>query len=185
MEAKQRVSRILWSDFGTLAPIPIQNTHVANVDDLAPLAVGGCKVGKRVGRGRGSRLWGTSVPGTWGPSGTPTVAAPTSITATKSTTTSEAAAAKASAKAAAAPKAPTSTKAPTSHSIGKAIHTDLEDATIPVVAIKLLNRIASIIGCFVDDDTRTLGATIGSHMNVGANDAASAGFSHQSVWSGF
>jgi len=65
------------------------------------------------------------------------------------------------------------TKARAAHAgVGEAILTHLDDATVPLVAVELLDGVASIIGGLEHDDTRTLGPAIGAHVDIGTNDGA-------------
>ena len=69
--------------------------------------------------------------------------------------------------------AATTTKARAAHAgVGEAILTHLDDATVPLVAVELLNGVASILGGLKYDDTRALGPAIGAHVDIGANDGA-------------
>jgi hypothetical protein len=57
-------------------------------------------------------------------------------------------------------------------SAGKAVFTDLEETAGPVVAVELLDGVLGVFRSLEGDDTRALGSSIRSHVNVGADDRA-------------
>jgi type IV secretory pathway VirJ component len=73
----------------------------------------------------------------------------------------------AASEAAATAEATTATEA---SSAGKAVFTDLEETAGPVVAVELLNGVLGVFRSLEGDDTRALGSSIRSHVNVGADD---------------
>jgi hypothetical protein len=148
-------------------------THVPHVDDLAPLGARCSEIGKRVGRDRscGVVLEATSCSKA---TPAPTVASAEATTASTEATTASAEAA--AAEAATATKASSATKAHAG--VSEAIGTDLEDAALPIIAIELLDSVSSIVGGFEYHDTGSLGSPIGSQMDIGADDTASAGCGH-------
>jgi hypothetical protein len=81
-----------------------------------------------------------------------TIEASTTVAAGKATTTTEAAAA---------------TEAT---SASKAVLTNFENATRPVVAVELLNGVLGVLGSLESDDTRALGSAIWGGVHVGADD---------------
>lgn len=100
--------------------------------------------------------------------------------ATKSTAKASSAAktttaTKSSAKTSSATKATTTAKSTAAHVVGEAIYTNFEDPAVPVIAVELLDGVASIIGSLEDNDTGALGATVGSKVDIGTDDAASTG----------
>jgi hypothetical protein len=64
------------------------------------------------------------------------------------------------------------TTATETSSAGKAVLTDLEETAGPVVAVELLDGVLSILRSFEGDDTRALGSSIRSHVDVSADDRA-------------
>lgn len=76
--------------------------------------------------------------------------------------------------AAAAAEAATTAEAHTTASI--TVFTDLNHATLPIIAVKLLNGVARIIGALEDNDTRALGAAIGAGLDIGTEDVSVLGY---------
>lgn len=154
-------------------------TYVANIDGLASFTVGGGKVGKRIGWDGGSLVASkTASSGAAATAAAAAIATSSTIASTKATAT----AAEATAAAETTAEASTSTEAAataaetTSHSgVGEAIDANLEDTALPVVAVELLDRIAGVIGCLEDNNTRALGSSIGSKVDVSTNNTAGAG----------
>jgi hypothetical protein len=64
------------------------------------------------------------------------------------------------------------TTATETSSAGKAVFTDLEETAGPVVAVELLNGVLSVFRSLEGDDTRALGSSIRSHVDVSADDRA-------------
>lgn len=145
------------------------STHVPHVDNLAPLGARGSEIGKGVGRDRSSRIVVEASSGGEATATTASVASAEAATASAEATTTEAAAAEA----ATAAEAPSATKA--HPGVCEAVGADLEDATLPVIAIKLLDSVSSIVGGFEDHDAGSLGPSIRPQVDVGADDTASAG----------
>ena len=151
-------------------------TYVADVDGLARLTARAGVICERVG-GVGCSHAGIEPTGS-GDSGS-----------NKSRSTAESAAAtEASCKATASAKATAGTKASSKTaasaeasseaatarcSAGEAILTDLKVASLPVIAIKLLNGVARILGRLEGDNSRALGASIRGDVNIGAKNRAS------------
>lgn len=153
------------------------NTHIADKNDLAPLTISSCEVGESVGShgcGRGPTVSGTT--GTARDSG----ARATAIATTEATTAAPETAptSKASATAEASTKTPTAAETSTAaetapHGVGEPVYADLEDATVPVVAIELLDCVTSIVRGFEDNNAGTLGSTVRSEVDIGPDDTAS------------
>lgn len=61
----------------------------------------------------------------------------------------------------------------------KAILANLDVASLPVVAIELLNRITDIIRMLEHDNAGSLGAAIRSHVDVSANDVSVPSFTNR------
>lgn len=156
-------------------------TYVSNKDDLAPLPVGGCEVGESVG-GHGCGL-GPTISGTTtarsSSARASTVATAVASTETATTASETTATSESTTTTEAPSEAPTASKAPaaaetTSHGVGKPVNADLEYATVPIVAVELLNRVSRIVRGLEDNNTGALGPSIRSKVNVGTNDATGA-----------
>lgn len=149
-------------------------THVSNIDDLASLSVSSGEVSEGVRGSRPSRLVASSISRASSTSRASTIATPSAAVATAEATaaTEAATAAEASAEAATAAKA--STKSAATHIVGESVHTDLKNATVPVVAVELLDCVAGIVRCLEYNDARALGTTVRTEVNIGTNNAASA-----------
>lgn len=144
-------------------------THVADIDDLAPLCAGCGEIGKGVGRDRSCGVVVEATSSCSEATPTPTVASAEAATASAETT-----AAVTSAEAATAAEASTATTK--AHAgIREAIRTDLEDAALPIVSIELLDGVSSVVWGFEYHNAGTLGPSIGSQVDVGADDTASTG----------
>lgn len=99
-----------------------------------------------------------------------TSSAKASATATETTSKASATTAcKSASKPAACTKASTSA---TWRSIGEPVFTNLECTALPFVSVELSNSVACIVSVVEDDDTRALGTTIRSEVNVSANDVS-------------
>lgn len=163
-------------------------TYVSNVDGLAPLAVSGREVSERV---RWNRSGLVAAKAASSGAATAAAAATTAAVATSSaavaaakstTTTAKATAATEAATEASSSSEATATAEATSHSgVGEAVHTNLEDTALPIVAVELLDRIAGIIGGFEDNNAGALRSTIGSEVDVGANNTSGPSFPQQLV----
>lgn len=140
-------------------------TYVAHVDDGTLLATRGGIVGEGVRRaGGGSVLEATAE--TRGATETTTEATAVATTGSEASAGAEATTTKATAESAAAS---------TGASASKAVFTDLEGTALPLVAIKLRNCVASIIGRLESDDTGALGTTGGIGVHIGADDSTVVG----------
>lgn len=142
----------------------VGGTHVANEDNLASFAISSRKIGECIGSHR--RVLSAAESGSTSNRSsrtTATVAATTkAATASETAATAKAATtAEPSAEAATAAKAATTAKT-TTHGVGESVNANLEDTTVPVVAIELLNGVASIVRGLVYNDAGTLRAPIGS-----------------------
>lgn len=142
----------------------MRKTYVADVDGIALLDAAGGVIGEWVGGDRGI----TSVVHT-ADTGT-TIAAATTVA--KSTATTTKAAATKTASKSSTPARETATTVTSHGRPCKSILANLEQATLPVVAVELLDSVASIVGRLENDNTRTLRSAILAEMDVGANDAA-------------
>jgi hypothetical protein len=155
--------------------------QVAHVDDVAGLSARASKVGERVGCvGRSSGLEAGS--GARRP--TAVTSSSSSEASSSAKTASEAAAAaepwSSSPSAEAATKATTGAEAaatPTeaSRSSSKAVVANLEVASLPLVAIELVDGVSRIVHGLESNDARALGATIRSDVDVGAENGTSVG----------
>lgn len=153
-------------------------TYVSDVDGFRSLIAGGSKIGERIWRLCGvagvpavkptrSATTGASSSVS---SSTTAVAAECSATTTKSTSATVAPTKGTTSAKSTSTVATTATAADTS--AGKPILADLEHTALPVVAVELLNRVASIFGVLKDDDTRSLRASILAKVNIRTNDRA-------------
>lgn len=160
----------------------MHKTHVSDIDGLASLRTSCGEVGERVGRDRCSSAgietaatncsnWTTCTHRAAESTSSAKAAAEAATASSESATATETAAKTATATS----KATTAAKAHVG--VGEAVGTDLEDATLPVVAIELLDGVASVVGGFEDNNTGALGPSIGTEVHVGANDTTSAGWS--------
>jgi hypothetical protein len=169
--------------------------EVADVDDGRRVHTRGGEVGERVrgssGSGRGSAVTSSARRRATVTTARGTVTAlraavtATAVATSESATTSKAwarteptTASKASIEASttiAASEAAATTEASTAaeaSSASKAVFTDLEETAGPVVAVELLNGVLSVFRSLEGDNTRALGSSIRSHVNVGADDGA-------------
>lgn len=137
-----------------------ETTHISDEDDFAPLCSRRGIVREGVGRNRGSR----GVEAATGTTRTARAArASRTRTSTEASSAAETEAAAATAKASTAEAAAAEA---TSHAttiattethpgaiVSIAVLTDFKHATVPVIAIKLLNGIARVVGALEDDDS--------------------------------
>lgn len=150
-----------------------RGSYIADVDDLTPVGSGCGVVGEGVRGNRGSDCSiGETTRGAAtaraSEASTATEAAEATASTTETASAAETTASEASAHATiptAAAEAHTTT-ATTSISI----LSDLEVATLPVVAVELLNGVASIVRALENDNARSLGSTIRANMNISADD---------------
>ena len=104
------------------------------------------------------------------------IATTAAIAAEATTTAAKAAAAKATAEGTATTtKAATAVASSTHRGTGKAILTDLEHAALPIIAVELLDGVASIIRRLENNDTRALRSAVRAEMDIGANNTACTG----------
>lgn len=145
-------------------------TYVANVDGVALLNAGRGMVRERVRRHGGvTSIETTRAAGTAGTA----IATTAAIAAEAATTSTKSAAAKATAKGpATATKAATAVASSTHRGTSKAILTDLEHAALPIIAVELLDGVASIIRRLENNDTRALRSAVRAEMDIGANNTA-------------
>lgn len=148
-------------------------TYVANVDDGVLVATRGSIVGERIGNSR-RRIEVAAAVSTTKSARRSTAAAVAStsstVSTTKSATTSETST---SAEAAACTKSATTEASAATEArtrTGEAVFTNFKVPTLPIVTIELLNSLASILGAFKGDDSRSLGATSRVHMHIGSDD---------------
>lgn len=145
------------------------STHIADVDSLARLTTAAGVVRERV------RRVGRPIAGIEAARGAMDEARGT----TEASATAEATEATASAEASTAGKAAAeaTTTAETAAateptSTGEPVLAHLEVAALPLIAVELLNGIASVVGRLEGDDAGTLGPAVGSNMHIGADDLA-------------
>lgn len=153
-----------------------RGAHIADVDCLDLLGSRSGEVGEWVGRSVGHAS-GVIEPAagraTAGRASKATAATSKAATASKATSTDKAAAKGTTA----AAEATTTVATTTSHGgTGETVLADLEHATLPIVSIKLLDGIPSVVGCLEDDNAGALGATIRTHVNIGSDHATGAGY---------
>lgn len=127
--------------------------YIADIDDLASVGASGSKVSEGVGRdGAGRGLETGAGRRTSTEASTASKASTKSSASSSEATSATESLAKSSAHTAAA-KATSATEAHARAAAGVAILADLDHATLPVIAVKLLDSGASIIGALKDDDT--------------------------------
>jgi hypothetical protein len=143
-------------------------THVANKDGLASFSSWAGKVGEWVGGGSGNTSVETSA---WATTESTTKASPPCEAATESATANESSTATEATSKAAATK---STASKATRSTSKAILTNFKGTTLPVIAIELLNGIASIVRRFESNNTGTLWTTVGTNVDIGTNNSTVA-----------
>lgn len=149
-----------------------RHTYIPDIDCLAAFGSRSGVIGERV---RGSRSGSRSV------ETSRTAAAAleaTAATVTKSTAATKTAATKAAAAAAVATTHATkSATAAEAHSTasGITVFTNFKDASLPIISIELLDGIASIVGAFKNHNTRAFRSAIRPHVDISANNTASAG----------
>lgn len=154
--------------------LSVGGPYVANKDNLASLSSGGGKVGEGVRRDGASRrrslkTTGATAAGRTSGEATTATEAETATTTTESSTAAEAtteSSSHAAAVAAATAEAHSWTTA------GVSVLTDLEDSSLPIVTIELLDGVASIIGALEHDDSGSLRPPVRANMDIGANDTA-------------
>jgi hypothetical protein len=146
-----------------------KNTYIADENSLASLCSGCGIVCERVGRSSGRSSIETA---SWAAIPSTTTEATTAAkTTAEATATSKAAACpEASSEATTTAKASAATEA--GSRAREAILSDLERTALPVVAIKLLDGVPGIIWGLKGNNTRAFGASIGSNVDVSANDGA-------------
>jgi len=145
-----------------------RNTYIADENGLASLRSGCGIVCERVGRSSGRSSIETA---SWAAIPSTTEATTAAKTTTEATATSKAAACpEASSEATTTAKASTATEA--GSRAREAILAYLEWTALPVVAIKLLDGVPGIFWGFEGNNTRAFGASIGSNVDVSANDGA-------------
>ena len=137
------------------------------MDDLAPLATRSGVVGEWIGRhGLGA---GT----------VPTTSHATTISSTESSTTTipTSETSTAAAEASTTGETATTTKAATANAetrsgAGKTVLTNFQRSTLPIIAVELSDGVAGILGVVKGNDSRALGTTIGSDVDVCADDSS-------------
>lgn len=152
-------------------------THVANIDGLAPLTISCREVGEGV-RWNGSSLCASEAASPRTAAAAAAIATSSAIASTKCTTTSteSTTTAETAAEASSSTEASATAEA-TSHSgVGEAINANFEDTALPVVAVELLDRISGVIRRFKDDDAGAFGPSVGSEVDISANDTPGTGF---------
>lgn len=156
--------------------------YVSDVDRLASLRTSCGEVGERVGRDGGSSTgietaatnctnWTTCSHGAAESTSSAKAATKAAAASPKSATATETAAESATASSEA------TTAAEAHVGVGKTVRTHLEDATLPVVTIELLNSVAGVVGGFEDNNAGALGPSIGTEVHVGTNDTTGASWS--------
>lgn len=147
-------------------------TYVANVDDFTSISAGCCVVGERV------RSWGRGVGVKSRTARTAAAAAMESSTATtisESTTSSKSStAAEAAAKSSAHATISTTSEARAARA-SESVFADLNGSSLPIIAVELLNGVTSVVGALKNYNTRALGSTVRSHVNISTDDTTSAG----------
>lgn len=151
-----------------------RESYIADVDDLTPVGSGCSVVGEGV---RGNRGSDCSIGETT--RGAATAAASEASTTTEAeatTSTTETASAAETTASEASSHATVPTAAAEAHTAAAAasisILSDLEVATLPVVAVELLNGVASIVRALENDNAGSLGSTIRANMNISADNTA-------------
>lgn len=147
--------------------------YVADIDGLAALSTSSSEVSegvRRDGAGRGLKA-GTACAATTEATSTTEAAAEASTASAKSSTTTKASTESTShsAIAAAAAEAHARTTA------GISVLANLKDSALPVVAVELLNGVASIVGALENNNAGSLGTAVGSNVDVGANHGTISG----------
>ena len=145
---------------------------VTDVDQVARIAARCRKVGERVGRvGRSvSIIAGATWTTTTSSSKTSSIATTaTEASAVAATTSKSAASTKATSKTATASKAAAEAAGTTS---SEAVLTHFKVTALPLVAVELGDGVARIFGGVKGNNTRSLGATIWSHVDIGADNGA-------------
>lgn len=151
---------------------------VADVDDWASFATVSRMIGEWVGSlwDEGSRVHAARSTASIGASSTTVSSTKASATtAEAATTTAEAAAESSTTSESSSETTASTTKATASTawwSIGKSVFANFECTSLPFISVELADGATCIVGVVEDDDTRALGATIGSEMNVSAYDVS-------------
>ncbi|RCI11443.1 hypothetical protein L249_7472 [Ophiocordyceps polyrhachis-furcata BCC 54312] len=143
--------------------------------ELTLRTAGSGVVGKWVGRDRssGCRVKAAS----WASSKPATTAERKAATAAAEATTTKAAAAAAAASTAVASThaaAVSATRWESHAGTSVAVFSHLEQSSLPVVSIKLLDSVSGVIRAFEDDDARALRSAVGADMNIGTDDSSDA-----------
>lgn len=162
------------SDWQTIYPWG-GGTHVPDVDSLVLLSARRGKVSEWVGWGRCSGTRASveaAAAATHAANGTTSVASTAAI-AESTTATAEASSAIAATKSTASTKSSAAAVA-THHGVGKPVLADFKHAALPVVAVELLDCIASIVGALEYHNTGSLGSSIWAEVNISSNDGSSA-----------
>lgn len=157
-----------------------ESTYVSDIDCLAPLRASGREVGEGVGRDRGGSTGVEAAASTtWATASTNRAAESTSSTTVSSaeaaTTSREAATATEASSKATAAATEAATAAEAHACVGEPVGADLEDATLPIIAVELLDGVASVVGGLEDNDTGALGPSVGTKVHIGADDTTGAG----------
>lgn len=147
------------------------SAYVANIDHFATFSSRGSVIGEGVGRS-GGRRGAVETASTSAEAATATESASESAATCKSSTAAEASAEAATHSTA---EAATATKSRASSS-SKAVFADFDHASLPVVAIELLDSIASIVGAFKNNNTGALRSAVGARVDIGSDDTTIAGY---------
>jgi hypothetical protein len=145
-------------------------THIADVDDFNLVSARGSVVGERVGRNRGRST--TVEASTTGAAATTTTTTSASEAATTTAVAETSAATKSSSSISTTEATSTAAEAAAHGIVGKPVFTDLEHATLPVVAVELLDSIACIVGGFEDDYSRTFRSAVLAEVDIGSEDTS-------------
>lgn len=146
-------------------------TYVADIDSVALLNTGAGVVGEGVRGDRGG------VGGLEATRGGATIAAAAAKAAESTAGAAKATTTKAASETTAgAAKAATAKAAGAAHGwAGEAILTDLEHAALPIVAVELLDGVASVLGGLENDNAGALRSAVGAELNISADNATGAG----------
>lgn len=153
-----------------------RETHVSDVYSLTLISPGRSIVGEGVGgRGRGIEAWARArATSHWGGSKASTTAAEAETATTAKSTTAEAAGTAAEAATHTAAITTTAAEVHTCARTSVAVLANLNSAALPVVAVELLDSATGIVGALENNDARTLGAAVGTAVDIGADDTANA-----------
>jgi hypothetical protein len=152
--------------------VSTRKAHVADVDGLRSLGARGSVVCERIGWHRCSTRAGLKI-GTASVSSAAAKAKATTAAAAAPTKSSPIVATAAAKSSASASEATSTISGGSSHSgIGETIFANFEETTLPIMTVKLLNRVPSVLGGFKNHDARALGAPVLAKEHIGTDDTA-------------